>query len=152
MNNQEVADAIIDGTKMLETLPGVRKFSLIGSAMYLPDPADVDFAVLLNKGTDPIDYATSLDDQGWGRCGNYDANDSLWAAVRKDSLNFMLTADEGFYVRYLRAMDVCKALHLTDKMQRTAVCAIVRDGVKPEDTDWWKIGRHQRQANEDDSL
>ena len=89
-----VPELILKGAELLRGMKGVRKYSVIGSALYLPEQAnDVDFAVMLRHQMDPIDFVATLEREGWGRCGNYDQHDSKWAAIRKDELNFMSPID-----------------------------------------------------------
>lgn len=111
---------------------GVVRSELIGSASYMPEKAnDVDFAVLLDH--DCMAYAAELmtiPNGQWIACGDYDSDKGLWCAIRRGYLNLMLTHDVGFYERYLTATEVCKALRLEHKEDRIAVCQIVRDGRK----------------------
>lgn len=121
-----IQDEIKIGKDLLSSLHSVLDYALIGSAMYLEDAKDVDFAVLIDG--DAIDYTTKLHDTGWGLCGDYDTGVGIWAAVRKGNLNFMVTHSPKFFQDYKTAMEVCKALKLTDKEDRIMVCRIVRDG------------------------
>lgn len=128
MNVQQQIDA---GRALIASLPYVIDSALIGSAMYLPNPADIDFAVYVSE--DAIQCAARMQDEGWGRCGNYDTEGGLWCAIRRDEVNLMLTHDLGFFTRYKTAMEVCKALCLEHKEDRIAVCQIVRDGKTADD-------------------
>jgi hypothetical protein len=123
------------GTALIRALPGVKDFALIGSAAYLPDANDVDFAVLIDAAdgaADAINYTGQMQNDGWGNCGEYDGVGGIWAAVRRENLNLMVTHDQQFFDDYKRAMEVCKALRLRHKEDRVAVCQIVRDR-KPAD-------------------
>lgn len=126
---------IAAGETFIKTLPQVRDFALIGSASYLPDANDVDFAVLIDDfdSGGAVDYASKLVMDGWGNCGEYDGVGGIWAAVRRENLNLMVTHDTKFFADYKTAMEVCKALHLTNKQDRIAVCQIVRDGKKADE-------------------
>jgi hypothetical protein len=105
-------------------------FAPIGSATYMADAADVDFAVLLWPGCDAMSYAEELTRrEGFRHCGEYDSKNGTWCAVRRGNLNLMLTHDRAFYTGYLRATEVCKRLNLQSKADRIAVCQIVRDGL-----------------------
>lgn len=121
----------LDGEAMLRDRPEVAAFSLIGSAMYLPAEqcGDVDFAVLLKEGHDAHQFLTNLIlAEGWDACGEqYEASGNHWGAVRRESLNLMVTHDRQWYADYLLAMEVCKVLRLTVKDDRIAVCRVVRD-------------------------
>lgn len=128
-----VAEAIQYAADMLTPLKEVASFEVIGSASYLPDPADVDVLVLMAEGFDALVFASDLGNTGWGNCGNYDMMEGSWAAVRRETLNLIVTHDKRFYDAFIAATEVCKALHLTDKADRIAVCGIVRDGKKAAD-------------------
>jgi hypothetical protein len=118
----------------IPTLPHVLDFALIGSASYLPNASDVDFAVLIDhQAANAVDYTVRMANDGWGTCGEYDGVGGIWGAVRRENLNLMVTHDPKFFADYKTAMEVCKALHLTHKEDRIAVCQIVRDGKKAED-------------------
>lgn len=121
------------GEALIPTLPNVLDFALIGSASYLPEAGDVDFAVLIDPALNAVDYAGQMVQDGWGNCGEYDGVGGIWAAVRRENLNLMVTHDPKFFADYKTAMEVCKALHLTHKQDRIAVCQIVRDGKKADD-------------------
>lgn len=114
----------------LAGLPEVAESALIGSAMYLPPEtvADVDYAVLVH-GTDYVQPLTRLMlDHGFAGCGEqYEASTGTWGAVRRGNLNLMVTHDRAFYESYKLAMEVCKALRLENKLDRIAVCKVVRD-------------------------
>lgn len=120
-------EQIAAGRALVAALPGVIDHALIGSAMYLPTPNDVDFAVLVPD--DCISFADQLARDGWGNCGEYDSTEGVWCAIRREGLNLMVTHDRGFFDRYKTAMEVCKALRLEHKEDRIAVCQIVRDGL-----------------------
>lgn len=123
-----LAEEIKSGEEFVRTLPGVAEFSLIGSSMYLPDAQDIDYLLLVNDGRVGCDYAADLTNTGFQPCGEYDTAQGHWCAVRRDRLNIVITSDPEFYQRFKRAMEVCKALRLTNKDERVAVCRIVRDG------------------------
>lgn len=124
---------IAAGTMLITTLPGVLDFALIGSAMYMREANDVDFAVLIDPSRNAVDYAMGMLSEGWGQCGDYDGVGGIWAAVRRENINLMVSHDPKFFADYKTAMEVCKALKLKHKEDRIAVCQIVRDGKKAED-------------------
>ena len=124
---------IAAGTMLIPTLPGVLDFALIGSAMYMREANDVDFAVLIDPSRNAVDYAMGMHSEGWGQCGDYDGVGGIWAAVRRENINLMVSHDPKFFADYKTAMEVCKALKLKHKEDRIAVCQIVRDGKKAED-------------------
>lgn len=129
----DVQAEIIKGEALIRTMPQVLDFALIGSASYLPDAGDVDFAVLVDPAANAVDYASKMVASGWGNCGEYDGVGGIWAAVRQENLNLMVTHDPKFFADYKTAMEVCKALHLVHKEDRIAVCQIVRDGKKADE-------------------
>ena len=124
---------IAAGTMLITTLPGVLDFALIGSAMYMREANDVDFAVLIDPSRNAVDYAMGMQSEGWGQCSDYDGVGGIWAAVRRENINLMVSHDPKFFADYKTAMEVCKALKLKHKEDRIAVCQIVRDGKKAED-------------------
>ena len=123
---------VAKGREVIQALPDVEDFAVIGSASYLPAEMvqDVDFAVLLDgKRRHAGEYTSAMAANGdWRLCGDYDTDKGLWFAVRRDNLNLMVTHDRGFFERYLAATEVCKHLKLMNKADRIAVCQIVRDG------------------------
>lgn len=128
----DVLVAIAEAKEFLRTLPHIVDAAPIGSATYLPNPADVDVAVLVSCNA--ITFVASLVDEGWRPCSNYDTQTGQWAAIRHGSVNLMVTHDQAFFDGYKRATEVCKALHLTHKSDRIAVCRIVRDGMTAEES------------------
>lgn len=123
----DIAAEVEAGRAFIATLDGVQEFSLIGSALYMPDANDVDFAVRIDPSMNAVDFASKLHNDGWGNCGEYDGVGGIWAAIRRENLNLMVTHDADFYAGYVTAMEVCKALGLRNKHERIAVCQIVRD-------------------------
>lgn len=127
MNVFETADL---GRTLIAGLPHVAEFALIGSASYLLDAEDVDFAVMLDIGENAFDYVDQLRSKGWSLCGgDYDTEGDTWAAVRCGDVNLMVTHSRPFFDGYLLATEVCKALKLQNKEERILVCKIVRDGL-----------------------
>lgn len=110
--------------------------TLIGSATYMDNPSDIDFAVLVGRSPGVTaklrHYVAALVGAGWQKCGVYEREEGVWEALRHGDVNIMLTTDTGFHERYLTAMEVCKVLRLQRKAQRVAVCQIVRDGLTAE--------------------
>lgn len=137
-----VQQEIQDGLAFLLELQAnglIAKCQLIGTASYMPERAeDVDFAVLLSDALTPAceQVGDLIDRQqplyGFDACGDYDTKLGNWCAVRRGNLNLMLTNSGNFYNDYLKATEVCKALELTNKADRIAVCGIIRDGLKAE--------------------
>jgi hypothetical protein len=134
-----LATEIAAAEKELRALPFVVDVALIGSAMYLPNPADIDFALLIDEfnGQGAVDYANALLKTGWIACSEYDGVGGTWCAVRRDRLNLMVTHDRTFFDGYKLAMEVCKVLRLEEKQDRIDVCSVVRDGKKADDIKPW---------------
>lgn len=137
MHSEELHQAVVEGTSLLQAAPNVEAFALIGSALYLPADQvnDVDFAVLLKPGTLAFEHLARMTTSGdWKPCGEYDTTGSdAWGAVRKGNLNLMVTHDRVFFDGYKMAMEVCRVLNLTRKEDRIAVCRVVRDRVPAAD-------------------
>lgn len=129
----DIQAEIAAGQSFIPTMHAVMDFALIGSAMYVPDARDVDFAVLIAPEFNAVDYAAKMANDGWGNCSEYDGVGGIWAAVRRENLNLMVTHDPKFFADYKTAMEVCKALDLRHKEDRVAVCQIVRDGKKADE-------------------
>lgn len=121
----------------LGEMPDVCNFELIGSALYLPDPKDLDIAVLLRQ---PSMFETftcfTFEERltnwdGWKSCSEYEVGAKFgdWCSVRRGNVNLMLTQSKEFFNGYVSAMEVCKALNLQTKYERVIVCMIVRDGL-----------------------
>lgn len=129
----DIAAEVAAGRELIMKLAGVQEFALIGSALYLPDAHDVDFAIRISSDLNAVDFAEQMHRDGWGNCGEYDGVGGIWAAIRRENLNLMVTHDAAFYKGYVTAMEVCKALGLQNKHERIAVCQIVRDGKTAEE-------------------
>lgn len=112
---------------LLANLPGVRNTHLVGSASFMPEEAkDVDYAVLVHGS--PTKFAMEHLN-GFEESVEYDVPEyGTWRSYRNGDLNLIVTSDQGWFDRYVAAMETCKYLRLTDKAQRIAVCRIVRDG------------------------
>lgn len=127
MVNEEFANA---ESIIAEMAPYAASHALIGSTTYLPQEScnDVDVLVLVQGCEYHEPIADLMLRHDFQPCGEqYECATGTWGAVRRDKLNLIITHDAAFYAEYLRAMEVCKALHLTDKRDRIAVCKIVRD-------------------------
>jgi acetolactate synthase regulatory subunit len=123
---------IIAGEAAIREIPNVAEFSLIGSAMYLPAEAcgDVDFVVLVQNESYLERLTDLIMNRGFQACGEqYECSTGTWGAARRGNLNLIVTHDKAFYEGYKLAMEVCKALRLTNKLDRIAACKVVRDRV-----------------------
>lgn len=125
----DVKAVTAEAEALLRGMPEVLKFHLIGSAMYMPEPRDVDFVVLIDAAHNAVDFTTDLHHEEWGICGEYEGEEGIWAAIRKGPINLIVTHDAPFYEKYVVGMEVCKALKLEHREDRVAVCQIVRDGM-----------------------
>lgn len=146
MNKQDIALNISAGGFFLCAQPGVAKYKLIGSALYMDaDVDDVDFAVLLRPDgrMGPREWCSLVVDIGdhWAWCSMYaqgKARDSeTWFSIRRKidaiNLNLMVTDDVRFYDAYVHSMEICRGARITDKAQRIAICKMVRDGLSADD-------------------
>lgn len=129
-----VKDEMVLAINFLETLrpQGLRDWALVGSAAWMPDPADIDFIVRIENPVGLYSYLTSLGWQDCDKIGVYEMQGE-WMAVRKGNINLLLTADRDWMTRMIQATEVCKYLRLTDKSQRVAVNQIIRDGKLADD-------------------
>lgn len=148
---------VLETTRMLQTHELVLDFALVGSALYHPDPKDLDFLVLV-KGdgffTGPphlnkMPIGESLDallngevaehqrpaaprwafGPEWQLCGGeYDDQDDKWGALRNGPVNLIVTVDPEWYANAKLANEVCCALKLMDKGDRIVVYRVIRDG------------------------
>ena len=118
-------------------IPKAVRARLIGSAMYLPTPSDIDVLVQVLPSTSLRTIHDTLCDKGFTSCSNYDEQfgpDQGETIILRDAfLNLIVTRNEKFYERFGAAMEVCKALTLTEKVDRVTVCKIVRDGMNAVD-------------------
>lgn len=127
-----LAEAILEGGRLLTGRKGVIKFQMVGSCLYHPSPKDIDFIVLVDKPD--FSVARWMFGDEFELCGGeYDDQDSKWGAIRKGLVNLIVTVDEAWYERMLLASRVCEALELMDKGDRIVVHRVVRDGYSPEE-------------------
>jgi hypothetical protein len=149
---------VVEGVKLLTGHPLVLDFQLVGSAVYHPEPKDVDFLVLVKDL--PPRQKRSIGDQledildgdvpagmgpgflcgarwafgpDWTLCaGEYDDQNDEWGAIRRGGLNLIITIDPEWYKRAAVANEVCAALKLMDKGDRVVVYRVIRDGYTAE--------------------
>jgi hypothetical protein len=122
----------IETSAMLAAHAKVKKFQLVGSALYHPEPKDLDFLVLVDH-KDFLMGARWAFGSEWDLCGDYDLTGDLWGAIRKGNVNLILTVDAAWYDRAALANEVCHTLKLMDKADRMAVYRVIRDGRKADD-------------------
>jgi hypothetical protein len=133
-----VEQEINDAFAFLNSQPDVMQFTLIGSAAFMPDKAkDVDLAVRVKLKTTPKEFCATLGSE-WLPCGKEDYPEGPgWTSVRRGNVNLMVTNDGTWFRNYVQAMHVCAYLKLEDKVDRIAVCKIVRDELDAKTaTDW----------------
>lgn len=112
-------------------LPGAIHVELLGSALYLENPNDIDIGVLVE------DFSKFMQDrlvEGWESTGDYSMSGTDWGSIHLGKINMIVMADPDRMERFHLAMQVCKYLNLTEKKDRIAVCQIVRDKV-----DAWEV-------------
>jgi hypothetical protein len=84
-------------------------------------------------GSGFLGYGRWMFGSDWCLCGvEYSDQDDTWGAIRKGSINLIMTNDEGWYKRSVTASRVCEALKLTNKDDRIVVYRVVRDGYDAE--------------------
>jgi hypothetical protein len=120
---------LTDTTRLLDSIPEVLDFQVVGSAVYRPDPQDLDFMVLIT-GDAAIRDSYDAFGANWVICGEYDdsAGGGTWCARRHGNVNLIVTNDRDRYEKSLIANDVCAALNLAHKPDRIRVYGIIRDG------------------------
>lgn len=113
-------------------VPDMREWALIGTALWAPNPNDIDVLVLVPESYDMHVATNTLLLQGFEMCSKYDAHSNAQTTdvliVRRDRLNLIITRDAQHFDNFRRAMEVCAALRLERKVDRVTVCKIVRDG------------------------
>jgi hypothetical protein len=84
-------------------------------------------------GSGFLGYGRWMFGSDWCLCGvEYSDQDDTWGAIRKGSINLIMTNDEGWYKRSVTASRVCEALKLTNKDDRIVVYRVIRDGYDAE--------------------
>lgn len=128
--DQEILDLVVQGTQLLFG-NGHTTFELVGSATIpgIDSPQDVDFLVLAEDSDNNV-HSTLAEwrSAGFDDCGDYDAQDLKWGALRKGRLNFIFTCDRGWYERMILAGKLCTKLNLVNKADRIRMHRWVRDG------------------------
>lgn len=123
-------------------LPLIRRADRTGSSYTCNPPVtttDVDFLILLEDGVDLMDFVSNMDDAGWEGCSSRsqegkalyacDPNYSeTWFAMRRGSLNAIISVDFEWYARAIAATELCRALNVRDKERRIDVFRVIRDG------------------------
>lgn len=124
-NTKTPLEALIEQTlELVHKMDGVLHCELMGSAMYLENPNDIDIGVLVELFGD---FMQARLEEGWESCGDYSMSGSDWGSIRKGKINLIVMADPARMERFHAALQVCKYLELKDKKDRVAVCQIVRD-------------------------
>jgi hypothetical protein len=107
-------------------------FDMVGSGLYVEDPKDIDFVVLLKPGTDVHTWYPEYD-RTWNVCSEAYDESHLWRALRKGGINLLVTADAAWADGCSQAAAVCAALGLESKADRVRVHRVIRDGMSWED-------------------
>lgn len=125
---------IITAERLLRNWTCAEKYQLVGSAMYMQNPNDVDYLILLKPATDPNYIAKELEIRENWVISKIESPDSpKFISIRNGNLNFLITTDREYYYGFVRAMEVCLALKLECKADRIKVCRIIRDGKMAND-------------------
>lgn len=129
--NNKVAARVEAAFAEILTLPNLRRVTLLGSALYLPNPTDIDIGALLSPGIYLSQYTFFLAEKGWtAHCG-YFGQGPTWHSFTKNGINLLVMTDRDRLDKFTLAMRVCEGLHLTSKKDRIIVCQIIRDGAEP---------------------
>lgn len=117
----------IDTTQMLANHEAVEDFCVAGSAIYHPEPKDLDFLVLATGSSFMTDARWAFGSD-WTVVGSrYDDQTDKWGSIRKGDVNLIVTVDPEWFQRAKIANEVCAALKLMDKGDRIVVYRVVRD-------------------------
>jgi|SRR6478735_12342843 len=88
---------------------------------------DKDTVILVR---DVAEAEQALLEEGWAPCGKGEYVDTYFKAFRKGEDNYVITAEQLFFERYLLAAQVCRALNVQEKEQRSAIhTALLNAGV-----------------------
>ena len=103
-------------------------YNMTGSA-YVCDPpvtnTDEDYIILVNSVGDSCEYLLRL---GFLHCSKYPNLAEKFVALRKGTINFIITSDEVYYIRYVAATELAKKLNLTNKSDRINLFHVIIDG------------------------
>lgn len=103
-------------------------YNMTGSA-YICDPpvtnTDEDYVLLVENVVNTCDHLIRL---GFTHCSRYPNLEHKFVALRKGAINFIITADEVYYIRYVAATDLAKRLNLTNKSDRINLFHVILDG------------------------
>jgi hypothetical protein len=117
---------------MLQEHERVLDFCLAGSAIYHPEPKDLDFLVLC-VGENFPEHARWAFGSEFSLCSeDYDGQGIQWGALRNGPVNLIVTVDPEWYKRAKLANEVCAALKLLDKGDRIVTYRVIRDGHSAE--------------------
>jgi hypothetical protein len=108
-----------------------------GTGLDATDPLFDNLEATLHEdeitGSGFLGYGRWMFGSDWCLCGvEYSDQDDTWGAIRKGSINLIMTNDEGWYKRSVTASRVCEALKLTNKDDRIVVYRVIRDGYDAE--------------------
>jgi hypothetical protein len=131
----------IETTQMLTAHAGVVSFCIVGSAIYHPEPADVDFLVHVCGETFISDARWAFGSDWTVLGGRYDNQNDKWGSIRKANVNLIVTTDGAWYERAKLANEVCVALKLMDKGDRIVAYRVIRDGYNAEQANARRDGR-----------
>jgi len=97
-----------------------------------PPPEDTDEDWCVFVGDSLYDVFTNLLHVGFERCGDYivpeEVKEVVFVALRRGTLNLVVTNSEDFFNKTILARDVCKKLNLMNKDDRITVHWAIRYG------------------------
>lgn len=130
--NPKVMDRAISAFEEVRKLPHLSNLNLLGSALYLPNPTDIDIGALLHPGYSLAQYGVMLAERGWQLQGNYHGAGPTWNSFTKGDVNLLVMTSRERMEKFVLAMRVCEGLQLKERGDRIIVCQIIRDGMDPD--------------------
>lgn len=102
--------------------------TLVGSRHICPelatDTTDWDILAYVHKESDWNDVIYRLNSgqlEGWKRDADSYSEDDVFLSYRKDKVNLLLSGSAEFVNSFIRAANLCKTLHITDKPTRVKI-------------------------------
>jgi hypothetical protein len=103
--------------------------SPVGSAYTVGEGNDIDVLLLVERedGDDQAieDVMRALDEAGFSYTGDPSGDEDEFRTLRRGDINVIVTDEVDFFVRFMRAAEVCKFLGLRQKWERIGVHRIL---------------------------